>query len=235
MQEMVYSAKITLYNSYFDFNDNLSPKAILNIFQDMASIHAEEIGIGFNNMLNKNLYWVLSRVKFDIIKMPKVNQTIIAKTWPHPKGRIDFDRDFQILSESGELLIKGTSKWCVINTQTRALQRTDDVNYNGECILDKNYEEKFGKIIVPEENFEFKFNHTVRFSDLDHNKHMNNTNYALLAISALENKYFNHFEINFLNECLMGDEIVLSTLKNNNGEYVLGENKNTQSFTVFVK
>ena len=112
---MKHKTNITLYNSYFDLNDALTPKSILNIFQDVASVHAEEIGVGYSDMLAKNLYWVLSRVKFDIIKQPTPNQTVIVETWPLEKGRIDFDRDFLITSTDGEVLIKGTSKWCVID------------------------------------------------------------------------------------------------------------------------
>ena len=89
---MKHGAKIVLYNSYFDMNDNLSVKSVLNLFQDLAGIHADMIGVGYEDMLAKNLYWILSRVKFDILKMPVPNQTVVVETWPHEKGRIDFDR-----------------------------------------------------------------------------------------------------------------------------------------------
>ena len=69
MKEMIYETKMILYNSYFDVNDKISPKSILNIFQDVASYHAGEIGVGYEDMLAKNLYWVLSRIKYDIINM----------------------------------------------------------------------------------------------------------------------------------------------------------------------
>ncbi|MBQ8615718.1 MAG: hypothetical protein IJ415_04055, partial [Clostridia bacterium] len=124
MATMKYKTKIALFYSYFDFNDRLSTKSILNIFQDVASTHGEELGVGYLPMLEKNLYWVLSRIKFDILKMPEVNQTVIVETWPHQKGRVDFDRDLKITSEDGEVLIIGTSKWCVIDTVKRMLQRT---------------------------------------------------------------------------------------------------------------
>ena len=149
MKTMRYSTKITLYNSYFDINERLTAKSILSIFQDVASIHAEEIGVGYEAMVKNNLYWVLSRVKFDIIKMPFINQTVIVETWPHVKGRIDFDRDIRILSEEGEVLIIGTSKWCVIDAVSRMLQRTENVNYVGEYYNEVNYEDRFNKIIVP--------------------------------------------------------------------------------------
>ena len=234
MSLMKYETKITLFNSYFDENDNLSAKAILNIFQDVASIHADYIGVGYEEMLNKNLYWVLSRIKFDILEMPQINETVVVQTWPQEKGRIDFDRDFKILSETGDVYIIGTSKWCVINSETRSLQRTDNVVYNGECLPDKNYEEKFGKITLPEQELEYSFTHEVRFCDLDHNKHMNNTNYANLAVNVVQNKVFKHFEINFLTECLLGDKIEVSSTKNNSGEFVLGKNNEKDAFICFI-
>ena len=235
MSLMKYSTKITLYNSYFDKNDRLTFKAILSIFQDVASVHAEEIGVGYKSMLNQNLYWVLSRIKIDILKMPEINQTVIVETWPHEKGRVDFDRDLKICSEDGEILIIGTSKWCVIDTIQRRLQRAENVNYNGEIFSAVNYEEPFAKITLPNVDLVLKFNYKVLFSDLDHNQHMNNTNYANLVASAVENEKYNHFEINFLNECKLNDNIAVAHCKDANQEFVVGSVGDLKTFTALVK
>ena len=88
---------------------------------------------------------MIEDVKFDILKMPEINQTVIVETWPHEKGRIDFDRDIKITSLDGNTLVIGTSKWCVIDTQTRILQRSTNVNYNGTHLNIVNYPEKFNK------------------------------------------------------------------------------------------
>ena len=234
MDIMKHTTKITLYNGYFDLNNRLSAKSILNIFQDVASIHGEEIGVGYLPMLEKNLYWVLSRIKFDILKMPEINQTVIVETWPHEKGRIDFDRDMTISSESGELLLIATSKWCIIDTVSRSLQRTDNITFNGEYYPEKNYQDRFGKIILPETPPELKFTHIVNFSDLDHNYHMNNTNYANLVLNAAENKIFTHFEINFLNECLDGDKINTYLLTCNSQSFVIGKVADKTAFTSVI-
>ena len=148
---------------------------------------------------------------------------------------IDFDRDLKITSEDGELLIKATSKWCVINTETRALQRTDNVNYAGICVKEVNYEDSFGKIVLPNKELVKKFIYTVQFTDLDHNKHMNNTNYANLVINAVNNKEFLHFEINFNSECLLGDDINVCYAQEENGEYVVGINNDKAAFTAYIK
>lgn len=235
MSTMKYQTQITLYNSYFDINNNISTKSILNIFQDVASIHAEDLEVGYLSMLEKNLYWVLSRIKIDIIKMPQINQIVIVETWPHVKGRIDFDRDLKITSLDGEVLIIGTSKWCVIDTNTRMLQRTDNVNYIGEYCLDQNYSDKLGKILLPEQEQINRFTYTVMYSDLDHNQHMNNTNYANLVFNAVENKKYTHFEINFNSECILNDKIDVFHTKTTDGEYVIGKVNDKIYFTAFVK
>ncbi len=232
---MKYETKLTLFSSYFDANDNLSIKSILSIFQDVAANHAEDIGVGYLTMLNKNLYWVLSRVKFDIIKMPEPNQTVIVETWPHKKGRIDFDRDMKILSEDGTVLITATSKWCVIDTVNRRLQKAENVNYIGEIHPEINYTEKFDKITLPESEQLFMFSHRVGFCDLDHNKHMNNTNYANLISNAITNKAITHFEINFINECLENDEISIFKTISNSGEYVVGKVQDKIVFSSYTK
>lgn len=228
---MKYKTQITLYNSYFDKNDRLTPKSILEIFQDVASIHAEDIGVGYKTMLDKNLYWILSRVKFDILKMPQPNQTVLVETWPHIKGRIDFDRDMKITSQSGEVLIIATSKWCVIDTVNRTLQRTENVNYNEECLPEKNYQDRFNKIAIPNKEENKIYTHTVRFCDLDHNQHMNNTNYANLVLNVVKDIQISHFEINYLNECVIQDEIDIYEIKDNNEIYIFGK---VESKTVFV-
>lgn len=234
MSLMKFTTSITLYNSYFDKNDRLTAKSILSIFQDVASTHAEDIGVGYMSMLQKNLYWVLSRIKFDIIKMPEPNQIVIVETWPHPKGKIDFDRDMRILNTSGDVLITAVSKWCVIDTTTRALMRTENVNYMGECYLDVNYLDRFNKIVLPNQPEINALVHIVNFSDLDHNGHMNNTNYASLIANIMQDKTYSHFEINFTKECLINDEIIVSQMMQDNQNYFIGRVEDKVSFTALL-
>lgn len=234
MEVLKYETKIRLYNSYFDANDRLSLKAILNIFQDVAAFHAEKINVGYEDLLKLNLYWVLSRIKFDIIKMPKIDDEVIVTTWPHEKGKIDFDRDITISSLDNEVLIKASTKWCVIDIKTRMLQRSLNVNYNGICSDEKNYEEKFTKIIIPDNKSKYKFTYQVNYSDLDHNHHMNNTSYSIPIINAITNKNIKHFEINYLNECLLNDNIDINLIIENNEEIVIGLVNNKQAFVAKV-
>ncbi|MBQ2864134.1 MAG: hypothetical protein IJE91_01560 [Clostridia bacterium] len=236
MNEIKYSTQIQLFNSYFDCNNELKPQSVLSVFQDVASEHGEQIGVGYLTMLEKNLFWVLSRVKYDVVKMPKINQIVLVETWPHEKGRIDFDRDYLIKSLSGEVLVKGTSKWCVIDTKTRTLSRTDAVEYtSGQFVKTVNYEERFSKVPSFEvDNLTPEFVYSVQHSDLDHNEHMNNTNYANLIVNAIKEKRLTHFEISFVSECRLNDQIKVYFLISEN-QQVCGYVNNKLVFNAMVK
>ena len=140
MSLMKYEMITILSKEYFDENGVLIPRFVLKLFQEVASKHATNIGVGYDYMIKNNLYWVLTRLKYDVIKMPTINQKVIVETWPHIKGKIDFDRDIRILNENREELVIATSKWCVIDSTKRMIQRTDNVNYVGEYYNHKIYD-----------------------------------------------------------------------------------------------
>ena len=68
---------------YFDRYGRMQPAAMLEIFQDLAISHAEELGIGRSAMLEKNVVWVVIRTKLEVLREPKYN-TIVTR------GRIRF-------------------------------------------------------------------------------------------------------------------------------------------------
>ena len=235
MSLSVYKTKIQLFNSYFDCNDKIKPSAIFNIFQDVACFHGEQIGVGFESMLNKNLYWVLSRVKYDILIQPKIDQIVTVETWPCEKGKVDFDRDFLVKNLNGEVMIMGTSKWCVISSVTRSLARTDDVNYTCKTVSKRNYAEKFVKTEPVQKQTEANWQHIVEFSEIDHNQHLNNVNYATYVLNALKRDDFNHLQINFISECKLGDKLEVYVNNTHDGHFVSGYVGDTLKFSAFAK
>lgn len=208
-EKLFYCETIKLYPSQFDLNDNLLPSAIFQIFQDIASIHGEMIGVGFETMLKKGLYWVTVRTKYDVIMQPKPYQQVVVKTWPHEKGRVDFDRDYLVEDLAGNTLFKGTSKWCVISTTTRKLVLPTAVEYPAgmEFETSVNYNTKFEKTPSVQPKQSPDFCHTVCLSEIDHNKHLNNVHYAQYVFDCLQNEQLTHMQINFIAECKLGDVV----------------------------
>ncbi len=210
--KLVFEKSVKLRTSDFDTFDNITPYAVLDLFQDIAGEHATKIGLGYHEMVEKKLIWVLVRTKFEIIKSPKMYEEVKLVTWPEVKGRVDMDRDYLILGENDEVLVKGKSKWVVVDLNTRHIVRTKEVIYpEGEYVEEKTFEdlpkvEDFGISDLP------SYTAKTAFSDLDHNGHVNNASYANFIVDALnlsKNEEIKVFEINYENETRQNEEIII--------------------------
>lgn len=223
--------------SEFDIYDRVLPSSLFSAFQDIAGEHAERLGVGYKEMIDRDLIWVLVRSKYEILSHPQVDTEYILETWPLPKGPIDFNRDYRIRQTNGEVLIRATSKWAVTNLKTRKLVRSRDINYCGENFYPvRNFEEDLQNFALEEkEQKSFIFSHTVRFTDLDHNRHMNNTKYATLVLDAIspnEDEIITEMQINYLIECQLGDKINVY-LNQQNGYYYVDGIKNGSEQKIF--
>ena len=203
LKEMFKSDSFHLTTGNLDEFDRLRPYAILDLFQEMACNHAEEIGVGYEAMLSKGYYWIITKNKYIINKYPKPSETVQVQTWPIAPGRADFDRAYQILSLDGEVLVEGRSKWCVIDNTTRKIIRSDKVDFNGKYI-DRDLQVVFERgNLLNKNDLEFMFDYTVRPSMLDHYHHMNNAKYAEVVLDALEltsDQLIEELQINNFNE-----------------------------------
>ena len=192
--------------SFRDANNNVFPSYILQEFQDIASTHAEILKVGYNDLIARDLIWVITKSRFHIYKeIPYDEFKEITKK--KKKGVLDFNREYKFVDKNGNVLVKGTSKWCILNINTRKLVRTREVNYEG--IDDFNEEVNFDdpyETLVEFEHNESNYLKTfdVNYSLLDHNLHLNNTHYAsfiLDSIEGIEKKKITDLQINYLNEC----------------------------------
>ena len=226
MEKNVFEKEFELRISDFDCFDKIKPSVILDFFQDVAGEHADILSVGFNDLIKKDLIWVLVRTKYEVIKEPTLYSKIKVRTWPRPKGRIDFDRDYLILDENNNILIKGTSKWVIVNYKTRRLSLTKDIDFNIEFYQEKNYLEPFNKLQDFELDDSFiSFNYQILFTDLDHNGHVNNIKYADMILNSIdfnENDNIKLFEIDYIKELKKGNSITTYYKKENSTILIKG-------------
>ena len=203
-----YSESAVLTADQFDHHGNVLPNVVLDLFQKAAGNHAERLGVGFEAMLAKNLLWVVTQIKYQVLSAPKPAQALTVTTWPLPPTRLGFDREYLICDEAGEVLIKGTSKWMQIDAAERKLVPGSNVYPLTEYCTNKNFEEKIRRIrdfeassavcrIVPDK------------STIDSNNHVNNAEYAGFAYKALGDfgGVIDSFQIDFLHEVMLGQPL----------------------------
>lgn len=214
----IYTKNIELRTSDFDYREQIKASAILDIFQEIAGAHATELKVGFSDLLEKKLLWVLVKVKFEIVRNPKMHEGVVAKTWPLAPGRVTLQREYLIEDKEGNTLVKGTSEWVTMHLETRRLVQSSDIYPLDEFCQEKTFEERTKKVSDFEAN-EIKMSVTPGFCDIDENRHVNNTRYADYVINAYcpdEDEKIAVFQLDFHREIIMGSTFNLYQSKQDN-------------------
>lgn len=232
----VYTEQIVFNNDSFQ-QSNINPHALFKVFTHMATKHAELLGVGFNDMLKQNLLWVTMRVKYQIVGQLTPNTTYNISTFPQAKNMLEFDRDFLITDINGNVAVKATSKWCVIDCTTRRLSRLQNIDV--PCAdMQPVFEGKFLKTETFQPAGAPDFTYQVLPEDIDSNGHMNNSIYARIVFEALRQnkaKQIQTFQLNFLKEAMLGEKIDVYLQYTPQGVYATGKRcEKDISFSAFL-
>ena len=190
--------------------------AIVDYLQQIAYEHAYNLELSFQQTFKENLTWFLLRYYIEIYCYPKLNDLLTVRSWvTHSESEKYSRRDFRILDESGKVLCNATTSWILFNFIKKRpvsfLKRFSYVPIRDE----KSVAYDFPKLELPEKIDE-KVELTVRRSDLDLNRHVNNRVYIEWAIESMPKKYIekyqiNKLEISFKGQAFHQDKILVET------------------------
>lgn len=211
----------------FDSKGNIKASSLMHAFQEIASAHAESLGMGFEDLIAKNYIWVLSKLRFEIKGSFEEGKEYILRTYPRPKKGVTFFRDYYIY-DGNQIIAFGTSHWCIINFETRRIERAR-FDFDGLFIDREPFENGIEKFKVDQEILTKIGTHKVAADDLDENQHVNNCKYAEMVEEQLSGH--NEYSIYFSKEALLGDEIIL--YKGQEGDYDMIEGKLEDGTIVF--
>lgn len=158
---------------------------ILNYFQDCATFHSEDIGVGMDFLAARNRVWVLSAWQICVDRYPDVCENIEVATYPYEfKGFLGM-RNFTMKTREGELLAWANSVWSFLEVSTGRPARVEaDIRerYGLDAKLDMDYASR--KVPMPAAG-ERGEPIAVRREHLDGNGHVNNGKYVQLAAEYL--------------------------------------------------
>lgn len=228
--------KTKIYASNCDDFQRLRFDSILNYFQDVATYHATEMKTDFASLKsNSNAFWVLTKIKFKLNGNIYYNDDVVISSWPLKPQLIRCLRDFKIEGENGEIL--GSSEWCMLDATNFSIRKIESTCYpkDFEHLDVRSGVSPFNKINIDVQDCDYFGSHTCVYTDIDCNGHVNNVSYSKMALNTFTNKEFNEFsfnsfEINFLSQCFLGDEIKIYKKKLETSVYVEGKVQGKQVF-----
>jgi acyl-ACP thioesterase len=191
---------------------------LCNLFQITAGLHADLGGISFSDMQAHHQAWVMSKMRLEIIRLPKWRDKVRVKTWIKSLENSRSTRCLELYL-GDEKLAGCETYWAVLNTQIRrpenlALPHEHFIKYPENSATEKSVQRI--NLDIP---FEKIMDYKVQLSDLDIVNHANNVKYLewclnLMGKKIVLNQQIKGFEMNFLKELNLHDEVVISMNEN---------------------
>ncbi|XP_068660536.1 oleoyl-acyl carrier protein thioesterase 2, chloroplastic-like isoform X2 [Aristolochia californica] len=223
-------------------NKTATVETIANLLQEVACNHAQSVGFstdGFATtptMRKLHLIWVTSRMHIEVYRYPAWGDVVEIETWCQGEGRIGTRRDW-ILKDfaTGEVIGRATSKWVMMNQDTRRFQRVSD-DVRDEYLI---FCPRFPRLAFPEENNNTlkkipKLEDPARYSrlglvprraDLDMNQHVNNVTYIRWVLESIPQDIIDTHELqsitlDYRRECQHDDMVDSLTSPESGGKEV---------------
>ena len=216
-----YRKTYQITTNMLDCHDCLKMSTLLDVAQEIAGDHAEELGCGFETMIKQDLIWVIVRNYVEIIKKPINFKEIEVVTYPLKPRFVEFNRETEFYHD-GELFAVSRSTWMVINIKDFSVKAPDffkdfddDLGY---------FKRRIRKLPVIEKSHLQKVKEAeVLYSMLDHNRHMNNTKYVDFYLDIFRPEFsVKTLQIEYIKQSFLDDILSLYIKENEGKRYLSG-------------
>jgi len=175
-----------LFAAGCDAARRLPPATLVSDIIDLATIHADSLGVGYKTLEPLGIMWVLGRLSIIADRWPVMFDRYSLTTWVESVNRLMSERDFEI-RVNDEVAGYARTVWSAIDSSTRrAAQLTPVLKGLGDvatperpCPIDKA--PRLGSPANPDSIRPYTF----LLSDLDMNRHVTTTRYVSLIIDTI--------------------------------------------------
>lgn len=172
---------------YFGIDENgmIKPGQILRFFLETAIGHVKKMGLSTPQLMERGLTWMLKRYRVRFHSLA-ASDTVVTRTRYRPDRDVTPLRVFEARGASGELIADAWSAWVVVDLSTGRpvmLSRAMPPIFF-ECVSDGI--DNIGlRVKLKPDDWEGERRFRARLSELDMNRHTNNTVYFDWAIESL--------------------------------------------------
>ena len=229
--KLIQKFQIPCYNT--DMSRRLKPASFMDLAQEAATLHANILGFGYDDLIVSGNAWIISRMRVVFVDTPKWREDVTLVTWHKGLNRLFFLRDFLMTDNDGNVKVKATTSWLVLNLDTRRLVRDPKLLDEGKTCTENVIETPADKVVMPKDaEVKLVMEHEAAYSDLDMNGHVNNAMYMQWAMNAVNyeissERPVKEFTINFNHE-IKPQEIVSiykAIVEKEDGRHVFVEGK----------
>lgn len=208
----LYVDEIELRACDVDLGNRWRPSSLFVATQEFGEQHSIFLNYGHQKLADAGVFFILLRQRAEVIKYPGTADVLRCETWAGEIQRTMFPRFYRFYDGEGMLCATSSTVWALFSVEERKIIRPQDI---GVVLPPPPYENlpEPGKLRFTEAPDLVK-RHTVRYSDLDYNGHVNNTRYVdwccdLFPIERFAEHSFRSIQVNYVREMRQGGEMRL--------------------------
>lgn len=193
----MYKEKMQITSNDVDQNLELKLSSLFRFLQTVASNHAESVGAGHWDLFEHNLLWVVLRMEVKIYRTPILDEVITVGTHPGDAKSFIYPRFYEVYDKKGKLIISASSMWSMIDKDTRrVVLKPQGVK---TIVGSKDKDDLPLPEKVPGDATILKDTRKVRYSEIDLNGHLNNTQYIEFLLDTHEPEFYKTHRIKGIN------------------------------------
>lgn len=209
----IYHQDVLVGDSLVTARGTLRLSRFLSLIQEAAIGGSAYAGAGVEKVKELNLYWVVMRYHFAILRMPKVGERVRFWTYPGAPKSFVYPRFFVVEGANKEVLIRGSSLWALLSRLSHKPSPADQ-NHLPTASDHSEDDQLAWPSAIALSSLTLLEERPIRHSDMDFNGHMNNVRYLDFALDAMPMGYFEEhpiisFQIQYSSECHSGEKMDL--------------------------
>ena len=242
-KDLILISDYKITSAETDMEGRLSLGSMVNLLIQSATLSADSLGFGFDNLRKHNLFWVFSRLTLELFQPVKWNDEVSIETWPKDIIGLLYTRDFLLRDEKKNIIAKATTAWLPIDIETKRPKRKESFESDFFTYLKDKHavEEPPEKLPLLKDGDPFEVSST--YFDTDFNKHVTSTRYIDWMMDSFStdfhrDNYPKGLSINYLKETMPGEKIRFYRNMNKNKEYCFegtNLNNNKKAFRGKIK
>lgn len=215
MAENILSRQFMVKPSECNANGELPLTTLVAQIIDIATDHANQLGIGFLELGPHGLGWVLSRLSVEMKRWPKNGESYRLSTWIESYNAHFSERCFSIITEDGEVIGYSRTIWVIIYLENHMSAGTagtlmpDEMIAAIPCPIPKMVRTR---PFTPQVEVEYIF----KYTDLDFYRHVNTVRYISLllnqfTLAEFDTHLLSRFDIAFAHEAKYGETALIKS------------------------
>jgi len=204
----MYTFQSLIRYSELDETGFLAVPKFIDYFQDCSCFQSESLGVGRTMLEERGLAWVLNFWQIVICRRPVQGEKVEIGTFPTDFKGFFGTRNFFMKDEGGEYLAMANSIWTLLDMKTgRPVKASEEITskYQLEAPLLMGHASR--KVTMPSEMEAYE-PFKVRKEHIDTNQHMNNAQYAVVAMNYVPNDAnIKEIRVEYKKQAYLGDMI----------------------------